>query len=192
MLFFPHRPDLKWQGLWWRQSTLALCIFCACPKSDISGLCMSCSVITFSIYFMLLEYIRGTLSLYLFIMMFWAAAACPLVWRFPRRSLETNGWASVDVFIPVGLLPLWHVHNTYSRYMKNTETWKSKYITKTWKHKTEAICIHNVANRMKYNYIFKQSIRKQNKKTGIVTCFRSVSLYCSSRVPSRIQVKEIR
>ena len=51
----------------WVTLCMYIAIFCACPKSGISALCISYFVFTFSLFFyvtMLLEYIGATLALY--------------------------------------------------------------------------------------------------------------------------------
>lgn len=80
-------------------------------------------VFTFSLFFITWVYMCKSFALHTDVL--GPDAPCPVIWGFRRRLFKTSGWPWADIFKPVGLLPLWHIHYIYSRNIKRSQ--KSVY-----------------------------------------------------------------
>ena len=112
---FRHWPDFTVGGLWPHHSTSTpphfLCL------SIVRNFWTLHVLFQFHLQFILC-YLRGnSFAVPVFNNVFGPAAACTIVFGFPRPSLKTNGFPWADIFIPLGLLSPWHVHHMYSYYI---------------------------------------------------------------------------
>ena len=116
LFVFSQGPDFKGEGCNHAEVLKPRRIFSACPKSGVSGLCMSCFVFNFSMFYVTWVYIWGSSSVVtVYNGVFEPDAACPVVWGFFRRSLKTDGLRLTFSFRRSCCL--WNIPHTYSHYI---------------------------------------------------------------------------
>ena len=99
VILFSQWPDFNGGG----GCTITPRVFCACQKSGISVLCTSSFAFTFCFHCV---YRGNSFVVPIYNNVKGPAAACLVVWGFPRCSL--------NIFIRVGMLSLRHIHHTVS------------------------------------------------------------------------------